>query len=225
MKISCSVYIIRTTNLNIINYCYVVIDNETKKTALIDPSWNIDSIIKVVNNIGGLVEKVFLTHSHIDHINLADECAERFNAQIYMSEIEINTYGFSCKNLLGVRDRQIVNIGKTNVHCISTPGHTAGSMCFYCDGNFFTGDTVFIEGCGMCDFPDASPDDMYHSLRKIKSIIPKDTIIYPAHSYGEKVGKPFRYLLNNNVYFNIDNKEHFIKFRMRKDQKGLFDFK
>lgn len=225
MKKSCSVYIIRTSNLNIINYCYVVIDNESRKTALIDPSWNIDAIIKVVNNIGGIIEKVFLTHSHIDHINLADECAERFNAEIYMSENEIDTYNFSCKNLLRVKDRQIVNIGKTNIHCISTPGHTAGSMCFYCDGNFFTGDTVFIEGCGICDSPGASPNDMYHSIRKIKSIIPKDTIIYPAHSYGEKVGKPFQYLLNNNVYFNIDNKEYFIKFRMRKGQKGLFDFK
>lgn len=225
MKKSSTVFIVRTSCCSIVNYCYILIDNESKEILLVDPAWKFNTIKKAVNNINGKVKYVLLTHSHFDHINLADAVAKEYNAKVFMSDIEINDYKFRCNNLNSIHDNDEIYLGNTKIECILTPGHTSGSMCYYADGNLFTGDTVFIEGCGMCNTPGGSAEKMYYSIKRLINIIPKETLIYPAHSYGKRVGYDMQYLLKNNIYFNIDNIDQFISFRMRRGQHGLFDFK
>lgn len=225
MEKNSTVYIIRTSCCNIVNYCYILINNNSKEVLLVDPAWNFASIKRALNNIKGNVKYVLLTHAHFDHTNLTDKIVKEYNAQVFMSDIEIRDYSFHCKNLNQIRDNDCIYLGNTKVDCILTPGHTSGSMCFYTDGYLFTGDTVFIEGCGICSTPGGSAEEMYHSIKRLISIIPEDTLIYPAHSYGKQVGYNMAYLLQNNIYFNIHNINQFVKFRMRKGQHGLFDFK
>lgn len=225
MELRTQVFAIKTNGAGIINYSYLVIDMPTREVVFIDPAWEYEKMKKAVENINGHVKAVLLTHSHPDHINLSWRFAEEFNAEVLMGSQEIRDYKFSCKNLRALEDGEQVLFGKSQLQCIHTPGHTSGSVCYYNEDMLFTGDTIFMEGCGICECPGGSPEEMYYSIQKIKSRIKENCRIYPAHCYGTPVGGFFGYVKKNNIYFNIKEKKYFIQFRMRPNQKGLFDFK
>ncbi|WP_268964163.1 MBL fold metallo-hydrolase, partial [Paenibacillus sinensis] len=79
-------------------------------------------------------------------------------------------------------------LGDTQITCILTPGHTYGSACYLTSDHLFTGDTVFIEGCGLCDTVGGDPEQMFHSIQRIKSAINPMVQIFPGHSYGKNPG-------------------------------------
>lgn len=225
MERKSNVYIFKTSNGDFINYCYILINNMSKEMLLIDPAWEYDAIKNAVDNIQGKLRYVLLTHSHIDHTHLAQRFAKEYNVEVCMSAKEVEGYDFSCLNLKKIEDEEILELGDTKVNCLHTPGHTLGSMCFYSEHRLFSGDTVFMEGCGMCSSPGGSPVDMYHSINRLKKIIPINTEVYPAHAYGVSIGRKMEFVIKNNIYFNFKDINHFIDFRMRPNKKGLFDFK
>ena len=167
---------------------------------------------------------VLLTHSHIDHVDLANEVAEYYNVPVYISRTEVEYYHFSCKNLILLEDMQELSIGTKKITCIQTPGHTKGSICYLFDSYLFTGDTLFIEGCGICNTVGGSAYDMFSSVQRLKNMISEDTLVYPGHCFKESVGVPFRRLLTCNIYFGFDNPKDFAQFRNRSSFKGAFRF-
>ena len=102
-----------------------------------------------------------------------------------VSKVEADYYGISGSPLQLTEDHTLIRIGNIEIECLATPGHTAGSQCFYFDGKLITGDTLFIEGCGRTDLPGGNTTTLLESLQKIKSL-PKETIIYPGHDYGSQ---------------------------------------
>lgn len=219
------VYTFRTFRYNYINYSYLVVDKQTLFAFLVDPSWDIDPFVSLIKLLKCKLQMVLITHSHYDHINLIDQLIRLYDIPIYMSRIESEYYNFSCRNLCKIEDKELIKIGNLFINCIHTPGHTQGSMCFYIFGSLFTGDTLFAEGCGLCNFEGGSASQMYESLKKIKQMIPESTLIYPGHSFGISVGQPFQRILSENIYYLIKDKAQFVNFRMRKNQKSNLDFK
>ena len=207
------------------NFFYLVFDRDSKDCVIIDPAGDLEQIKSFMSDHHINLSKVLLSHYHSDHVYLADTLAQEYDIQVLMNRIEIDYYGFNCKNLFAINDREPIFIGQCKINTIHTPGHTKGSTCYLIGNHLFTGDTLFIEGCGLCFGKGADPEDMFHSLQHLKSHIDPQTFIYPGHSYGKKPGKTFAYLLQNNIYLQIDNREHFISFRMRKRQNNLFNFK
>lgn len=205
------------------NYSYIGFGSETGDAFIIDPSWNFENIHKNLEDLN--LKAVFLTHHHFDHVNLVEKIVDRWNVPVYISREEIDFYNFKCKNIKAAEDGEYASAGSLSVKCILTPGHTKGGMCYYTSGSLFTGDTIFIEGCGMCNLEGGDPHEMFLSIQKIRNSIPEETLIYPGHSYGESPGKTIKFLLNNNIYFSFTDLEKFVNFRMRKHQKGLFNFK
>lgn len=225
MNTTYEVYQFKVGFLNMLNFNYIIVDKTSGQTAIVDPAWDLELIIDTFSRLGVEPDKILLTHSHLDHVNMVRPLVDRFGSQVYMSAKEIDFYNFQCKNLNPVHDFDIINLGQTPICCILTPGHTAGGTCFLLSDSLFTGDTVFIEGCGVCSTIGGSADLMFESIQKIKKNVEPHIRIYPGHSFGKNPGYPLSYLLKNNIYFVIDVKEHFIKFRMRKNQKNLFNFK
>ncbi|WP_234025574.1 MBL fold metallo-hydrolase [Bacillus paralicheniformis] len=219
------VYQFKVRHANIINYNYIIVDLQSGRSAIVDPAWNMGLITSIFREIGTEPDIVLLTHSHYDHVNLVDEFTECYDVKVYMSRMEISNYGFASQNLIPVEDEDIIHLGGTSITCLLTPGHTAGGMSFLLKGSMFTGDTVFIEGCGVCDMPGGSPEQMFSSIQKIKRLVSPSVRIFPGHSFGKEPGYPISYLLENNMYFLIDEQSHFVNFRMRKNQKHVFDFK
>ncbi len=225
MNLSYSTYKIKTRFLDMINYCYIVVDKESKKALVVDPSWEIDKIVNKLNEENAQLTTILLTHSHEDHINLANELVNRFNANVYMSRKEIDYYGFKCRNLHALNDFDEICINKTKVSCILTEGHTAGGMCYLLQNCMFTGDTLFSEGCGICFCIGASAEKMYDSIQKIKKLVTDNVLIYPGHSYGIEPGKALGHLRMINVYLGIEDKKKFVAFRNRRNIRGIFKFK
>ncbi|MCX8131498.1 MAG: MBL fold metallo-hydrolase [Clostridia bacterium] len=225
MVTSYEAYQIKTFSLGIYNYCYTVVDKTTRTAVLVDPAWELNKITDRLNQSEAQLDAVLLTHSHFDHINLVEPLLRLYNPDIYMSRKEIDYYKFRCRNLYELDDSDEITVGGTEISCILTPGHTTGGMCYLLSDRIFTGDTVFTEGCGVCNTRGGSAGQMFDSFQKIKSIVPSHVRVYPAHSFGMSPGQSLGHLLNNNIYFQIDKKEYFINFRMRKNQRGLFDFK
>jgi glyoxylase-like metal-dependent hydrolase (beta-lactamase superfamily II) len=206
------------------NWGYIVENLDTSSAIVIDPAWDFDIFIKKLEEYKTKVEAVFLTHSHLDHTNLVKEFVEKYDVQVYMSRKEKEFYQFNCKNLNLLEMNQNIIVKGMKVECYMTPGHTKGSMCYFIHGNLFTGDTVFNEGCGLCNTKGGSAEEMYYSIKFIKNNFLPDIRIFPGHTYGKPVGQTLQNVEKDNIYFNINEIKQFVDFRMRKNQKNLFDF-
>ena len=219
------VHTFKAAFLGIKNYIYIIVDKETREAAIIDPAWDLEGIINLLGVINAKLMVILLTHSHFDHVNLVKPLLNEFNPRVYMSAKEISFYHFNCRNLNPFQHLDILSLGFTDITFISTPGHTAGGACFLLSDSIFTGDTIFIEGCGICSLKEGgSPEKIYESIQYIKTIVKPEVFVYPGHSFGKKPGYPLGYLMENNIYFLIDKKDMFISFRMRKNQTKLFEF-
>lgn len=210
---------------HVVNYTYVVANRDTRQALLVDPAWELETITDALARQRLQASGILLTHSHFDHVNLVAPLVELFNLDVWMSRDEIDAYGFSCANLRAVEDgAPFWAAGLRVVPCL-TPGHSAGSTCFFVGGNVFSGDTLFSEGCGMCSGAGADPWQMYESLQRLKLRCAAGDRVFPGHSFGRAPGRSFAELLTENVYLNIPSYEAFHAFRMRTGQTKLFDFR
>ena len=216
---------IRTSMGKAINYNYLVHEGPGTNAVLIDPSWEKQRILGLVDSLSLKLDAILVTHSHPDHIDLAESISDARGCPVIISEEEVRASTFRATNMelchpFGYR------CGRMIIRPILTPGHTAGCMCYEIGGNIFTGDVLFAEGCGLCK-DTASAYKMFDSLTKLKQALRPDTKIYPGHSYGQRPGLLFSRILRDNIYLQFRNKEEFASFRMRKhpNPARLFDFK
>jgi hydroxyacylglutathione hydrolase len=214
----------KTKFMTIINYNYLLVDRASHQAAVVDPAWDSPKIISSIEEQNAELTMILVTHSHFDHTNLIEPLLKRYPAQVYMSAVEEEYYGFQCPNLQPINHLDLIQLGETPISCLHTPGHTAGSTCYLAPDSLFTGDTIFTEGCGICNTIGGSPAGMFKSIEMIKKTVPPGTRIYPAHSFGLEPGATLENLQRENIYFQFDDPEKFIEFRMRKNQKNLFNF-
>lgn len=219
------VCMLHTIFMQMKNYVYVGIDPETRKAFVVDPAWDMGKIEQCLEQENAILDKVLLTHSHMDHVNLANQLAKKYNVPVYMSQEEKDYYQFRCFNLHSFRDEETIAVGTKKIRCLVTPGHTKGGTCYLVEKHAFTGDTLFIEGCGMCKIPGGSASEMFYSVQRLKKEFTDETLIYPGHRYYNMPGQTMEYVKEHNIYLNMDDKERFISFRNRKGIKGLFSFK
>jgi hydroxyacylglutathione hydrolase len=219
------VHILKVQKMAFINYCYIVINTQSQTVLLIDPAWEPETITTSLINNGWLPKAVLLTHHHPDHVHLAPYFASRYNIPVYMGKAEIDYYSYSCPNLIPIISEDSLLIDTIHVLPIATPGHTYGGVSYLIGQNLFTGDTLFNEGCGMCQGKGADAYQMYKSLEKLKHSVAENTMIYPGHCYGLPIGQKLGNVLNYNIYLQFKDAESFVAYRMRKQQSGLFNFK
>lgn len=206
------------------NNVYVIIDRKTRNAAIIDPACDMEQIEQLVKNKGINLNTILITHVHEDHIRRVEDIVLTFGSNVYISKQEKDFYSYNCENCITFEDNDEILIGETKVKCLLTPGHTIGSSCFLVKDSIFTGDTVFIEGCGNCVSEGSSATDMYYSIKRIREQISDTVKVYPGHTYYYSPGKEMSFLKENNIYFLIDEKEKFVEFRMRKGQSNHFNF-
>lgn len=95
-------------------------------------------------------------------------------------------------------DNEIICFGNHELKVIHAPGHTPGSVFFYCkeEGIAFSGDTLFYKGIGRSDLPGGNRDELTACLRFITELLPDETVIYPGHGKKSTIG----YEKANNPY-------------------------
>lgn len=220
-----TVILLKTTSLFTTNYSYLIFDSISRDAVAIDPVGKIGLFDEIITKNKLKLNATLITHTHFDHVKLAESMMRKYGCQIMVSEWEDLSCFSSIKCSLSLITTEIpMQIGKLTVTPIHTPGHTLGSTCFLIGDNLFTGDTLFIEGCGMCFGKESDPKLLFSSLNKLKDTISSVTNIYPGHSFGNEPGKQFCFLLMNNIYLQISKEDMFVSFRMRSGQKRLFNF-
>lgn len=219
-----SVAVLRMHQSFMINYNYLIVDEASRDAVLVDPAWEMPKVEAAVQAARATVKGVLLTHSHPDHINLADAVARKYRCPIWMSKEEIAFSGFRAGDLVGIEGTRLP-AGSLSVEVLSAPGHTPGSTCYLIGDNLFSGDVLFAEGCGMCPDRQAAYA-MFGSLERLKARLEPWVRVYPGHSYGKTPGQPFSKVLIENIYLQFESREAFADFRLRKtqDRAKMFQF-
>ena len=196
------------------NLIYVISDNDTKESAIVDPAWDMTEIYEYLNNNNLVLKKILLTHSHNDHVNAVDEVLDKFDTQIHINKKEKVFWAKDYDNFSINYGGDIIYLGKTQIKSLHTPGHTPGSTCYYIGSNLIAGDTLFVFGCGRCDLHGGNPEEMYHTLKDIKNNLDSETIILPGHNYSIKKQSSLKEEINGNPFMRFNNVDRFIEYRM-----------
>ena len=196
------------------NLIYVITDNDTKESAIVDPAWDMTEIYEYLNNNNLVLKKILLTHSHNDHVNAVDEVLDKFDTQIHINKKEKVFWAKDYDNFSINYGGDIIYLGETQIKSLHTPGHTPGSTCYYIGNNLIAGDTLFVFGCGRCDLHGGNPEEMYHTLPDIKSNLDSETIILPGHNYSIKKQSSLKEEINGNPFLHFNNIDRFIEYRM-----------
>ena len=195
------------------NLIHIISDQDSGKAMIIDAAWDADAISSVLTQNQWQLEGILLTHTHGDHTSAVNAFLQGTDLPVYVSREEYSLGLFVLENPSYIAHGDVLYLGESKIEVISTPGHTTGSVCFLADDILITGDTLFIDACGRCNYPESDVDKMWYSLQKLKQL-PNNTVIYCGHDYGQKQTDTIGNQKLTNPYLLIDNKEFFVDFRM-----------
>ncbi|CAG0896657.1 unnamed protein product [Cyprideis torosa] len=175
-------FIVQALPANSDNFMYLIIDKGTRETLAVDPV-DPDLLLHHVNENRGNMTRVLTTHHHWDHAGGNGRLAKMKPGLEFIGGDEridaINSR---------VKHGEMLNFGANlKILCLATPCHTTGHICYYIHGNspdsrvVFTGDTLFIGGCGR--FFEGTATEMHEALNKILGKLPGNTSVFCGHEY------------------------------------------
>ncbi|XP_053467753.1 hydroxyacylglutathione hydrolase, mitochondrial isoform X1 [Ictalurus furcatus] len=164
------------------NYMYLLIDEDTKEAAIVDPV-EPGKVVEAVKKHGVRLKSILTTHHHWDHAG--------GNEKMVKLVPGLTVYGGDDR--IGALTKKVTHyntfkVGTLNVKCLFTPCHTSGHICYFVTSEnsseppaVFTGDTLFVAGCGK--FFEGTADEMYKALVDILGRLPPETRVYCGHEY------------------------------------------
>lgn len=160
---------------------YVIYDREQGECFVVDPGYNGDKFVKIIQDLGLQMKGILLTHHHYDHVGGVDKIKEMTDCPVMIHRDDADMYKKAVDVLLENGD--ILDLGQEKIQVIHTPGHTKGGVCFYSEQSklAFTGDTIFNVDLGRTDLSDGSPSEMEHSIKEIINQWSNEITIYPGH--------------------------------------------
>ena len=183
--------------------CYIITDEESKETMVIDSAGEVDRITQMIEILKGNLKYIYLTHCHGDHIagvmELKNRCGGKILIHRYDSE-GLNNPEINLTPYIGmpeivleadsrIDDKDKIHLGKLEFEVIHTPGHTKGSTSLYCEKEncLFSGDTIFRGTWGRTDLPTSSIEDIMDSITNKLMKLPDETICYPGHGLSTRI--------------------------------------
>lgn len=193
--------------------CSVIWCTKTKKGAVVDPGGDLDTIMGAVEKQGIELEKILLTHGHLDHAGAATELKERTGLRIegpqkeeifWLEQLQEqgDTWGLpGCRDCTPDRwldDGDTVTVGEQTLEVIHCPGHTPGHVVFFHReaGLAIVGDVIFQGSIGRTDFPRGNHEQLIDSIREKLFPLGDDITFIPGHgptsTFGiERQSNPF----------------------------------
>ena len=179
-----------------VNFAYAIGDEATHEAILVDPAYDVDALLSLLEADGMRCVGAIATHYHADHVGgtlfgvrLEGIAAllERVDVPVHVQSAEVPWV----ERTTGVTDPlrrhdpgDVVTVGDVEIELLHTPGHTPGSQCLLVDHHLVTGDTLFLDGCGRTDLPGSDPAEMYETLTRRLARIDDATVVYPGHWYS-----------------------------------------
>ena len=191
------------------NSYIVEVGNEA---VIIDPGFNDVNLENWAKQNAKKIKYILLTHSHGDHICGAEKLRKITNAPICVGQLDADAYNddeLSLVQMMGgiypsvasnnppdilLKDGDTLSFSNKKIHCLHTPGHTLGGMCYIIETNIFTGDTLFNGTVGRTDFEDGNFEQLKASLKKILDFANDvDYTIYSGHGPSTTLSHERRY--------------------------------
>jgi glyoxylase-like metal-dependent hydrolase (beta-lactamase superfamily II) len=199
---------------------YLVIDESTKDSVIIDPVLDFDppsgkvkdqsiqEVLKYISDNKLKVRAILETHAHADHLSSSQILKQIFpEAVLGIGEKikvvqEVFKSHFNLPNLKTdgsqfdrlFKDFEEVDFGSLKLRALPTPGHTPACMSYHFGDNVFVGDALFMPdyGTGRCDFPKGSAKDLFKSVSETLYSLPDTTKVFVGHDYSPN-GREMKY--------------------------------
>jgi len=181
---------------------YLIIDEKTREAAVVDPV-EPSSVFDAVREEKVKLTTVLTTHHHWDHAGGNEKLVSTWRQNLHDDGAAADDAASHVKvvggddRISGLTDKkghdQIVEVGGLRIRCLATPCHTSGHLCYHVtdgaadaaasSGAVFTGDTLFISGCGK--FFEGTGEQMHRALIDVLGQLPDETAVYVGHEYTE----------------------------------------
>ena len=206
------------------NFVYIVADPETREAAVIDPAWEIQGIIDLLQKEDLKLKAALITHFHPDHLGgdmmghhidgSAELLKQNLPVKIYIhkseAELACRISGLSMSDMELTESSDKFQLGQLSIEFIHTPGHTPGSQCFLVDGQLISGDTLFIGSCGRIDLPGSDASQLYDSLNNKLKKLPDETMLFPGHNYSDRPSSTIAMEKAHNPYMRFERLQDFL---------------
>ena len=190
--------------------CSILWCERTKKAAVVDPGGDLDRILAAVAELGVTVEKILITHGHIDHAGGTAKLARELGVPIegpqeedrfWIEGMPQQSKMFGFPNVLSFEpDRWLkagdkVHFGEIELDVLHCPGHTPGHVVFYHQPSKLAqvGDVLFQGSIGRTDFPRGDYDTLIRSIHERLFPLGDDVGFIPGHGPMSTFGEERRY--------------------------------
>jgi hydroxyacylglutathione hydrolase len=193
--------------------CSVLWCEKTRRAAIVDPGGDLERVLSVIESHGLTLEKILITHAHLDHAGATAELARRYSLpiegphlgdQFWINQMpaQAKMFGFPpCEAFVPTRWLQQgdqVTVGELEFEVRHCPGHTPGHVVFFNAASRFAivGDVLFAGSIGRTDFPRGNHADFIRSIRENLFPLGDDVTFLPGHgptsTFGaERRSNPF----------------------------------
>lgn len=175
--------------------CYVVRRRDTQAALVVDPGLQADRVLQYLAQARLEVERILVTHGHIDHIAGVPTLREATGAPVAMHpddlaildfdqfrQLPFTPPGFAPFSIDTTLAHDLpLTFSDLSVRVLHTPGHTQGSVCFLFGLDCFAGDTLFQRGIGRTDLPGGDAQKIVFSIRNVLYTLNPRTVVYPGH--------------------------------------------
>ncbi len=185
--------------------CSIVYDDDTLRGIVVDPGGDVDRIMEAIEKTGAIIEKIFLTHGHIDHAGGAAELREKLKVEIVgphrddawlLQLLPQRGLDFGIKDARVVEPDRWLDDGDTvdaagfTFQVIHAPGHSPGSVVFFSAAASFAlmGDVLFKGSVGRTDLPRGDHDMLINAIRSKILPLGDNVQFLPGHGQPSVIG-------------------------------------
>lgn len=186
--------------------CSLIICEETNTGAIVDPGGDAQRILSIVKKQGVTVDKIILTHGHLDHVGGTQLVAKALSIPVigpekedlfWLEQLELQSQNFGLPNTKSfeptrwLTEGEIVTVGNIKLKVLHIPGHTPGHVALFDPQSkqVIVGDILFSGGIGRFDFPRGNQQQLISGIKNKLLTLPGETIVYPGHGPTTTIGK------------------------------------
>ena len=187
--------------------CYLVVDEQARECAIVDPGEEAGLILHKVKDTGAKPVAIWLTHAHLDHVLGVAKIVQETGASVWLHAADRPLYdavpeqaawfGLAAPPRLPAPDHQMIpgeqlQVGGLRFDVRHAPGHSPGSVCLLGPGVAFSGDVLFAGSIGRTDLPGGDFETLIASIERELLPLPDDTILYSGHGPETTIGRERR---------------------------------